>query len=224
MDRDLVIRRPVIREANLLLIRQLIEEEGAQGRSHISDRLGEIGNWHQANGRFRQIACCDRLRQLEARGLLELPPRLCEARRAGYRHRTSTPELLDCLPLRGRLREFQNQLGIPLVEDSKPLVLYRGLVGTYHYLGYQPAPGAQLSYIACFHDRPMACLSFGPAAWKIGARDRFMGWSAQARQQNLRWVVNNERFVILPWVQSKCLASYLLGRAVRQLPGDWQRG
>ena len=69
----------------------------------------------------------------------------------------------------------------------------------------------------------MACLSFGPAAWKIGARDQFVGWSAQARQQNLRWVVNNERFVILPWVQIKYLASHLLARAVRQLPGDWQR-
>ena len=218
-----MIRRRVIREADLLLIQQLIEEEGAQGRSHISNRLCEIWNWRQANGRFRQIACRELLRRLEARGLIELPPRLCEARRAGYRNRTSTPDLLDYMPLRGRLREFQNQLGIQLVEDSKQLALYRGLVGTYHYLGYQQDTGAQLRYIAYFHDRPIACLSFGPAAWKIGARDQFVGWSAQARQQNLRWVVNNERFVILPWVQIKCLASHLLARAVRQLPGDWQR-
>ena len=223
MDQDLVIRRRVIRGADLLLIQQLIEKEGAQGRSHISNRLCEIWNWRQANERFRQIACRDLLRRLEARGLIELPPKLCEARRTGYRNPTSTPDLLDCMPLRGRLREFQSQLGIRLVEDSKQLALYRGLVGTYHYLGYQQATGAQLRYIAYFQDRPMACLSVGPAAWKIGARDQFVGWSAQARQQNLRWVVNNERFVILPWVQIKYLASHLLARAVRQLPGDWQR-
>jgi hypothetical protein len=223
VDQDFVIRRRVIREGDLLLIRQLIEEEGAQGRSHISNRLCEIWNWRQANGRFRQIACRDLLRRLEARGLIELPPKLCEARRAGYRNPTSTPDLRDCLPLRGRLREFQSQLGIQLVQNSKQLALYRGLVGTYHYLGYQQATGAQLRYIAYFQDRPMACLSFGPAAWKIGARDQFIGWSAQARQQNLRWVVNNDRFVILPGVQIKCLASYLLGRTVRQLPGDWSR-
>jgi len=223
VDQDLVIRRRVIREADLLLIRQLIEEEGARGRSHISNRLCEMWNWRQANGRFRQIACRELLRRLEARGLIELPPKLCEARRVGYRNRTSTPELLDCMPLAGGLRESRSQLRMELVQNSQQLALYRGLVGTYHYLGYQQAMGAQLRYIAYFQDRPIACLSFGPAAWKVGARDQFIGWSAQARQQNLRWVVNNDRFVILPWVQIKCLASYLLGRTVRQLPGDWQR-
>jgi len=212
VDQDLVIRRRVIRQADLLLIRQLVEEEGAQGRSHISNRLCEVWNWRQANGRFRQIACRDLLRRLEAHGLIELPAKLRQARRAGYHNRTSTPDLLDCLPLTGRLREFQNQIGIELVEPSKELALYRALVGTYHYLGYQQATGAQLRYIAYVQERPIACLSFGPAAWKIAARDQFIGWSAQARQQNLRRVVNNDRFVILPWVQIKCLASYLLCR------------
>ena len=197
VDQDLVIRRRVIRQADLLLIRQLIEEEGAPGRSHISNRLCEIWNWRQANGRFRQIACRGLLRRLEARGLIELPSKLREARRAGYRNRTSTPDLLDCRKLTGGLREFQNQIGIELVQESKELALYRGLVGTYHYLGYQQATGAQLRCIAHFQDRPIACLSFGPATWKIGARDQLIGWSAQARQQNLRWVVNNDRFVIL---------------------------
>lgn len=223
MDQDLVIRCRVIREADLELIRQLIEAEGARGRSHISNRLCEMWNWRQANGRFRQIACRELLRRLEVRGLIELPPKLCEARRAGYRNRSSTPDLLDCMPLAGGLRESRSQLRLELVQNSQQLALYRGLVGTYHYLGYQQATGAQLRYIAYFQDRPIACLSFGPAAWKVGARDQFIGWSAQARQQNLRWVVNNDRFVILPWVQIKCLASYLLGRTVRQLLGDWQR-
>ncbi len=141
MDQDLVIRRRVVRQAELLLIRQLIEDEGAQGRSHVSNRLCEIWNWRQANGRFRQIACRNLLRRLEARGLIELPPKLCEARRPGYRNGTSTPDLLDCRPLTGRLPEFQNQIGIQLVQDSKRLALYRGLVGTYHYLGYQQATG-----------------------------------------------------------------------------------
>ena len=223
MDQDLVIRRRVIREADLLLIRQLIEREGAQGRSHISNRLCEIWDWRQTNGRFRQIACRELLRRLEARGLIELPARLRAARRAGYRNRSSLPALLDCLPLRGKLGEFRSQLRLELVQSSQQLGLYRGLVGTYHYLGYQQATGAQLRYLTYIADRPVACLSFGPAAWKIGARDQVIGWSAQVRQQNLRWVVNNDRLVILPWVQIKCLASHLLSRVVRQLPADWQR-
>lgn len=223
MDQHLVIRRRRIGPEDLRLIQQLIEQEGKEGRSHLSNRLCEIWDWRQANGRFRQIACRDLLRRLEARGLIELPARLCAARRVGYRNRTSTPDLLQGVPLAGRLPEFRSQLGLQLVEDSKGLALYRGLVGTYHYLGYQQATGAQLRYIAYFQDRPMACLSFGPAAWKIGARDQFIGWSAQARQQNLGWVVNQDRFVILPWVQIQGLASYLLGRTVRQLRRDWPR-
>ena len=92
----------------------------------------------------------------------------------------------------GRLGEFREELSIALVEDSQPLALYRGLVGTYHYLGYQQATGAQLKYIAYVADRPVACLSFGPAAWEIGPRDQFIGWSSQARRHNLPAVVNND--------------------------------
>lgn len=222
MDQDLVIRRRVIREKDLLLIRQLIEQEGAQGRSHLSNRLCELWDWRQANGHFRQIACRDLLRRLEARGLIELPPRLRAARRTGYRNRTQTPDLLNCAPLEGKLREVRDELSVQIVSDSEQLALYRGLVGTYHYLGYQQATGAQLKYLVYCQERPLACLSFGPAAWKIGPRDQFIGWSAESRHRNLRWVINNDRFVILPWIQIPCLASFLLARVLRQLRGDWQ--
>lgn len=225
MDQDLVIRRRVIRPADLGLIRRLIEAEGAQGRSHLSNRLCELWDWRQANGRFRQIACRDLLRRLEARGLIQLPPQLCAARRQGYRDRTNrrqAPEGLDCTPLQGRLGEFRGELSLRLVEGPEPLALYRGLVGTYHYLGYQQATGAQLKYLTYLQDRPIACLSFGPAAWKIRPRDRFIGWSASARRQNLPWVINNERFLILPWVDIRCLASFLLSQVVCRLRRDWQ--
>jgi hypothetical protein len=223
VDPDLIIRRRVIRQKDLLLIRELVEQEGARGRSHISNRLCEVWNWRQANGRFRQIACRDLLRRLEARGLIELPAALRAARRAGYRNQTQAPDLLNCGPLQGTLGEFDDELRVELAGDSKQLGLYKGLVGTYHYLGYQQAAGAQLKYIAYFQDRPIACLSFGPAAWKIGPRDQFIGWSAESRRQNLPWVTNNDRFVVVPWVQIKCLASFLLATVVHQLRRDWQR-
>jgi hypothetical protein len=123
--------------------------------------------------------------------------------------------------LQAGLGEVREELSLALVRSREQLALYRGLVGTYHYLGYQQATGAQLKYLSYYQDRPIACLSFGPAAWKIGPRDEFIGWSAPARGRNLPWVVNNDRFVILPWVQVKGLASFLLSRAVRQLRRDW---
>lgn len=223
MDQDLVIRRRVIRCEDLLLIRQLIEREGAQGRSHLSNRLCEIWDWRQANGRFRQIACRDLLRRLEIRGLIALPARLSGVRAAGYRSQTRPPVFLNCAPLQRALGELREELSLQLIEDAKPLALYKELVGTYHYLSYRPATGAQLKYLACFQDRPLACLSFGPAAWKIAPRDQFIGWSAQARHHHLRAVVNNDRFLILPWVQIQGLASFLLSTAVRRLRRDWQR-
>jgi hypothetical protein len=206
----------------LRLIQQLIEREGERGRSHISNRLCEIWNWRQANGRFRQIACREVLRRLEGRGLVKLPPQLRAARRAGYRNRAQAPGGLDSAPLQGRLGELRGELSVQLVEGSEQLAFYRGLVGTYHYLGYQQATGAQLKYLAYFQDRPIACLSFGPAAWKIRPRDQFIGWSACARRQNLPWVANNERFLILPWVDIRYLASFLLSKVVGRLRRDWQ--
>ena len=98
--------------------------------------------------------------------------------------------------------------------------------GSRHHteiLGYQQATGAQLKYLVCWADRPIACLSFGPAAWKLASRDQYIGWSAQARAQRLTWVVNNDRFLILPGVRIPHLASHVLVTTTRRLRADWQR-
>lgn len=218
-----MIRRRVVRGEDLVLIQQLIEREGARGRSHVSNRLCEIWGWRQANGRSRQIACRDLLCRLEARGLIALPPRLSVVRQAGYLPRIRTPELEQGARLQGALEELGDELSLRLAGDSEELAVYKGLVGTYHYLGYRPPSGAQLKYVAYCGDQPVAALSFGPAAWKTGPRDQFIGWTAQARNRNLPWVVNNDRFIILPWVQIQGLASFLLARAVHRLRRDWQR-
>lgn len=222
MQKELIIRGRRIGEEDLRLIRQLIAEEGQKGRSHLSNRLCEIWNWRQANGRFRQIACRDVLRQLHTKGLMELPPMLHAARRPGYRNRTQLPDLLDRIPLEGRLPELGGQVDLRLVQRPAQASLYAGLIGAYHYLGYRQATGAQLKYLAFYQERPIACASFGPAAWKLTPRDQYVGWSASQRQRNLRSVVNNDRFLILPWVRVAGLASHLLSRCLRRLSSDWR--
>ncbi len=99
--------------------------------------------------------------------------------------------------------------------------LWNEYIDRYHYLGYKPLPGAQLRYFACSENRILALLGFGAAAWKTAARDRFIGWRPSERERNLQLIVNNARFLILPWVESKNLASKLLAMAARQLPEDW---
>ena len=155
MDQDLVIRRRVIQPTDLALIRQFIAAEGAQGRSHLSNRLCELWDWRQANGRYRQIACRELLRRLEAKGLIQLPPPLKAARRAGYRNHTRLPELWDAVALTGPLAEFRSQLTLKLVREPAHARTFAGLIGAYHYLGYQQATGAQLKYLVWYADRPI---------------------------------------------------------------------
>jgi hypothetical protein len=218
-----MIRRRRIGEADLLLIRRLIGAEGHLGRSHISNRLCEIWDWRQANGRFRQIACRDLLRQLDRKGLVKLPPLLHAARRIGYQNAITPGDVLDRSPVEESLALLRKEIQVSPVQGAEQARLFKQLVGTYHYLGYQQAQGAQLKYLARYRDRPVACLSFGPAAFRVAARDRFIGWSPPQRQERLPWVVNNDRFLVLPWVVAPHLASFVLSRCLRRLRSDWRQ-
>jgi hypothetical protein len=154
-------------------------------------------------------------------GVLMLPP---------PRHRTNhtrrftqrTPEAEPGPELREPAGELRD-LHLCVVAGKSESGLWNEYVERYHYLGYQRLPGAQLRYFAKTGGRIVALLGFGAAAWKTAPRDTFIGWSPEERKRSLHLIVNNARFLILPWVSSRHLASKLLGMAARQLPGDWER-
>ena len=93
--------------------------------------------------------------------------------------------------------------------------------GQHHYLGYRQIVGNHLKYIAFIDDRPVACLGWGSAAWKLKSRDNFVGWNPKTRRNNLHFVANNTRFLILPWVSVKCLASKILALNAKRICDDW---
>jgi hypothetical protein len=223
MERELIVRRRRVGPEEVAQIRQLIAEEGWRGRSHVSSRLCEIWDWRQANGRYRQIACRDLLRQLEFKGLIELPPMLHAARRAGYVNRVAALEWSDRVPLHADLRSVRDEIRVELAQEEQTIGLFNRLVGAGHYLGYQQPTGAQLKYLAWRNDGPVGCVSFGPAAFKVAPRDQFIGWTSELRQQRLDWLANNDRFLILPWVQVRGLASFVLSQCLRRLRADWQQ-
>ena len=222
MAHELIIRRRRIGPEDLQRIRDLVLQEGARGRTYISRRLCHIWDWRQANGRFREIACRDLLRQLEARDFIKLPAMLHAARRPGYQNAVRAPEPLEQVQPEGCLRDWCDRIELTRVQSPAQQQRFNGLIGAYHYLGYQQPTGAQLKYLATYEQRPIACLSFGPAAFKIAPRDQFIGWSAPQREARLPWLVNNDRFLILPWLKVPHLASWLLSRCLRRLPRDWQ--
>ena len=219
---ELVIRNRKLRESDLTVIGSLLQTEGALGRSHLSRRLCQLWDWRQPNGAFREIACRDLLRQLERRGLIELPPALHAARKAGYKNRSEAP-LVCTDPIQISAKEIRAGLRVEVVATRAQRHLLRDLLAAYHYLGCRPPAGPSLGYLAFWQGRPLGGVRFGPAAWKVAARDTFVGWSPEQRRRGLSQLVNNDRFLILPWVKVPHLASLLLGLVCRRLAGDWWR-
>jgi hypothetical protein len=219
---ELIIRNRKLIESDLATIRVLIQSEGSQGRTHLSRCLCRLWEWRQPNGAYREIACRDLLRQLERRNLIALPAPLHAARQPGYKNRIQSPNLLT-EPITLSLDRMASALRIEPVAAVAQRHLLRDLLGAYHYLGYRQPTGPTLGYLVHWQGRPLGCARFGPAAWKVAARDQFIGWTPEQRRRGLKCVVNNDRFLILPWVKTPNLASHILGAIGRRLASDWQR-
>lgn len=220
MGNKMIILKREISYSDLELINKLISTEGQKGRTHISKRLCQIWNWLTPNGQYRDIACRDLLRRLDRKGLISLPPMLRPARKPGYVNSTFLPSDFDKTPIQCSLSNFSS-IEAKMVRGSSNEKLYNGIIGSYHYLGYHQGNGEQLKYIIKGDDRILSCIGFGCAAYKIADRDKFIGWDRDIREFNLSKIVNNNRFLILPWVQVKNLASFILGMICRRIRQDW---
>jgi hypothetical protein len=96
------------------------------------------------------------------------------------------------------------------------------LLQAHHYLGYTRPVGEHLKYLVYAKGRPIACFAWSSAPRHLGPRDRFIGWSAQARRANIRFIAYNSRFLVLPWIEVRHLASHLLGGMAKRLSSDWE--
>jgi len=211
----------LVTATDLALIRGLIGDHPDWNRTRISRELCRLWQWADEVGRSKDMACRTLLLKLERRDLIRLPCR--QGPSVNHRRgRTFYPALHETTPIHGVLQDLAPVCLIPA--DSGPeRQLWQTFLSVYHYLGFTTKVGKTLSYLALSRDqRPLACLLFGAAAWKTAPRDRFIGWTTAQRQRNLQKVVNNMRFLILPWVTVPHLASHLLGQALRRLPADWQ--
>jgi hypothetical protein len=175
--------------------------------------------WFQPNGRLKDMACRELLLTLKRKGLIILPPRLNSANNE-KRNRSIPVVNIDQSPLQEKLDNL-GFVDLKPVRNTKLEPLYNSLIQQHHYLGYRQIVGNHLKYIAFIDDRPVACLGWGSAAWKIKSRDTFIGWDAKTRKDNLHFIANNTRFLILSWVSVKCLASKILALNARKISDDW---
>lgn len=216
----LILRGRRIESEELELIRSLIVAKGRRGRCYISRELCRRWNWTQPDGSLKDAACRALLLSLEDRGLIRLPKR-----RRGVIHgrpQGRGPRQVE-LPL---AEPSGPDLGFPAAvswrsaREGEDLSLYKALLDSRHYLGYQRAVGHTLRYLAYAHDRPLAAIGWAAAAQKVAARDQFIGWSPGQRLKNLHLVACNTRYLIIPRVPH--LASHLLAANIRRLAADWK--
>jgi hypothetical protein len=203
------------------LLRGLIASNPAKTRAQLSRDVCDLLGWRRPDGGRKDMSCRVAMLRMERDGLLQLPPPL-KGNGNGHRRPRLTPASDPQEPLTapvGRLGE----LVFRCVETRQDSSLWNELVERHHYLGYQPLPGAQIRYLIARGDDLLAAVGFGASAWKVAPRDRFIGWTLEQRRDHLHQVVDNARFLILPWIHSPNLASHLLARLARRLPQDWER-
>ena len=215
----ITIRKRTITDADIVQIQVTVNAHWSLGRKHISKVLCRQWNWLQPNGRLKDMACRELLLTLNRKDLITLPPRLTSANNE-KRNRSIPVIKIDQTPLQEKLTKL-SPIDLKPVRNTKLEPLYNSLIHQHHYLGYRQIVGNHLKYIAFIADRPVACLGWGSAAWKLKSRDTFIGWDTKTRENNLQFVANNTRFLILPWVSVKCLASKLLALNARRICNDW---
>jgi hypothetical protein len=177
--------------------------------------------WRRPNGKLKNPECVEWLQKWQQQMLPALPELRVTKPRGAHRLLATDPHSDPQPPLRGRLLDYQ-PLRFQLIEDLGGRRLFQQFIQRYHPLGYRVPYGAQLRYLVRTPSQDvLACLLFTSAAWKMAPRDTWIGWSDPARRANLPRVINNARFLILPWVEVPHLASHILSLAARQLPTDW---
>jgi len=200
-------------------IRRLIVADPRRTRADLSRLTCRALAWYKADGGLKEMSCRVAMLRMHADGLIELPPPRCPRPQSRIR---VTPATDPAPPLRVPVHALPPLQFQPVTQrtDSR---LWNEYIHRYHYLGYHPLPGAQLRYFVTSAQQRLALIGFGASAWQCAPRDRYIGWTHQQRQRNLHLIVNNARFLILPWIQSKNLASKILALAAHRVPDDWQR-
>jgi len=224
---SLTIRGREIGAAELEQIGGWLRAHPQWSRRRLSQELAGQWDWRTPAGQLKDIAARDLLNRLEARGLIGLPARQRRGGRQRPRVLSGAPELWVKWPVEPELRsqslaELQPVSWQRVERGQAQRAWVARALAEHHYLGY-PDPLGQIHYLVRDgQGREVACLLFGPASWKVAAREACIGWSEAQRQKGLGYLANHSRFLILPWVRVPGLASHLLAGAVRHLRADWR--
>src|SRR5487761_185856 len=202
------------------LIRALIGATPPLNRAQLSREVCERLGWRRPDGRLKDMSCRVALLRMQADGLITLPP----PRNAKPPPYLARPEIEQAVLEPSSVPAVDlARLTIDPVSHKRESLLWNAYIERHHYLGHQLIPGAQRRYFVRAAGEVVALLSFGASTWKSKPRDEFIGWSRAQRERNLHLIINNARFLILPWIRRHNLTSRVLALVRGRLPDDWQR-
>jgi len=219
---ELNYRGRMVTSEDILYIRELIAAHPRASRRRLSQKLCEAWQWKQANGALRDMVCRGLLLMLDRAGYIELPAVKFVPHNPLVRRERPEPVPIDTIPIHGALKELR-PVEIQQVRRTDHEPLFNSLMEQYHYLAYEQPVGEHLKFLVWAQGRPIACLAWSSAPRHLGSRDRYIGWSAEVRRRNIRFLAYNTRYLILPWVQVPHLASHVLGRMAAILSREWER-
>lgn len=200
-------------------IRSAISKYYSRGRSYISRVLCRHWNWVQPNGKLKEYPARDLLLRLEEKGFINLPPRFNQKNNLKRNIYAQIP-IFKKQDLTGIVGNY-SKLTIQIIKQVDSY-LWNYLLHYYHYLGQPKLVGEHLKYLAYLDGQVVACISWASAAWKIKSREEFIGWDESTRRKKLYLIANNTRFLVLPWIRVKHLASKVLALNLKRLSDDWQ--
>ena len=213
----LVIRNRKITTRDLKFIQTVVHEHWDKGRTQISKILCTKWNWVQPSGRLKDMACRELLLTLHRKGMLDYPP----PRYTPPNKKKVVKNInVDTSPVNCKINELES-VQVKMVRHTELEPLYDSLVEQYHYLGYVQIVGNHLKYMAFAGDTPVACIGWGSAAWAVKSREQFVGWTKAVKNKHLHFVANNTRYLVLPWVTVKCLASKVMALNIKRISSDW---
>lgn len=202
-------------------IQALIDAHPEEGAVGVTRLVCEHFDWRRPNGELAVSSSTVFLRQLEKQRLIRLPkPRMKRSRGHQDNDRAAMLEALG--PVAGTV---EHQPAGPLTVRPIAAEEYDGFrlhLRRYHYLGFSKPSGESLCYVALLGNELVALLVWGAAVLHNAHRDHYIGWDSATRERRLPWVVNNTRFLMLPWIRQPHLASRVLGANLRRLSRDFE--
>jgi len=214
----IVIRNKKITDQDLIFIQTVVHKHWDKGRTQISKILCTKWNWVQPSGRLKDMACREVLLTLHRKGLLDYPPPL--KKKLNAKRRVPKKININEKPIKCHIKEL-DVVTVKMVRHTKLEALYDSLVEQFHYLGYVQIVGNHLKYMAFAGNIPVACIGWGSAAWAVQSREEFIGWTKPVKNKHLHFIANNTRYLVLPWVTVKCLASKVMALNIKRISSDW---